>query len=99
MRLVSKTSGFLLPLALVAIPVVGLSAQQDSYQGQINVTGERLPDRSQMTAGPKIVGIIAARRGDQIQVATEGGGRQTIDVSDTTKVKATGGFLSSSKKL
>jgi len=99
MRLVSKTSGFLLPLALVAIPVVGLSAQQEPYSGQINVYGDRLPDRSEMTKGPEIEGIIAARRGDKIQVVTEGGGRQTIDVSDATKVKATGGFLSSSKKL
>jgi len=77
---------------MLAVPVA-LSAQQDPYESQINVYGDRLPDRSEMTKGPEVEGIISARKGDQIQVTTVGGTRTTLSIAEYTQIKSTGGFL------
>ena len=92
MSVISKSSVFLLPLAMLAVPAA-LAAQQDRYEGQIDVYGDRLPDRSEMTKGPEVEGIISARKGDQIQVTTVGGARTTVSIADYTQIKSTGGFL------
>ena len=92
MSVISKSSVFLLPLAMLAVPAA-LAAQQDRYEGQIDVYGDRLPDRSEMTKGPEVEGIISARKGDQIQVTTVGGTRTTLSIAEYTRIKSTGGFL------
>ena len=92
MSVISKSSVLLLPLAMLAVPVA-LSAQQDPYESQINVYGDRLPDRSEMTKGPEVEGIISARKGDQIQVTTVDGTRTTLSIAEYTQIKSTGGFL------
>lgn len=96
MSVPSKSAGFSILLAALAIPASGLSAQELSPQGAeapINVYGERLPDPSEMTAGPEIAGIISARSNDKIQVTTADGTRTIVAISDNTKIKASGGFL------
>lgn len=96
MSVPSKSAGFSILLAALAIPASGLSAQELSPQGAeapINVYGERLPDPSEMTAGPEIAGIISARSSDKIQVTTADGTRTIVAISDNTKIKASGGFL------
>ena len=104
MSVISKSSAFLLPLVALAVPV-GVLAQQGpvatdpAANGQINVYGDRIPDPATMTKGPEVEGIITARKADRIQVVTADGSRQTLAVNNNTKVKASGGFLSSSQKL
>ena len=100
MTVVSKNSRFLYLLAALAIPASGVSAQQQQQQqgqdeGQVwtTVYGERLPDPSEMTAGPQIEGFISARKGDKIQVTGPGGTRTVIAISDATQIKSKGGFL------
>ena len=95
MSVMSKSSAFLLPLAMIAVPLTGLSAQQDATwnESSITVNGERLPDLSTMTAGPEVEGIISAHNREQIKVTMADGTRQTLAISGDTKVKASGGFL------
>ncbi|MBO9499789.1 MAG: OmpA family protein [Novosphingobium sp.] len=96
MKAVSKNSGALFLLAALAVPASGLYAQSDTAPANgvlTTVYGERIPDRATMTAGPKIEGVIAARKGDMIQVATTDGSRKTIAIGDDTKVRSSGGFL------
>ncbi len=96
MSVPSKNAGFSILLAALAIPASGLSAQELGAQGAeapINVYGERLPDPSEMTAGPEIAGIISARSNDRLQVTTADGTRTIVAISENTKIKASGGFL------
>ncbi|MFC3174309.1 OmpA family protein [Novosphingobium bradum] len=94
MRVISRTSGSLL-LALLALPAAGaLSAQQPGVADpNIVVTGERLPDPSQLPAGPEVKGIITARNADRMKVTAADGTAQTITIAEFTKVKAGGGLF------
>lgn len=100
---VSRGSGALLMLAMLAMPAAGsLAAQEQDQTAQeptassgdvmATVTAE-IPDESQMTKGPKVEGIISARSGNRIQVTTADGARTVVYVTETTKVKGSGGFL------
>ncbi|OJW71538.1 MAG: cell envelope biogenesis protein OmpA [Sphingomonadales bacterium 63-6] len=95
MSVLSRNSKFSLLLAAMAVPASGVMAQQDSYAGDapINVYGDRIPDASEMTAGPEITGIISARSDDRIQVTTADGNRTILAINDTTKIRSSGGFL------
>ncbi|WP_298465778.1 OmpA family protein [uncultured Erythrobacter sp.] len=90
----------LLAMFAMAAPV-SLSAQQDPYPVPANNEGEVLTtvygsppaDLSGMAEGPEVEGIIAARTGDTLSVATPDGGRTNVRISDGTDIKASGGFL------
>ncbi|HTN14319.1 MAG TPA: OmpA family protein [Sphingomonadaceae bacterium] len=96
MSIVFRSPGVLFLLATAAVPASGLSAQElDSSEGDVLTTvyEARLPDATEMTAGPEIAGIISARSGDRIQVTTADGTRTNVAISDDTKIRASGGFL------
>ncbi|MCB5426477.1 OmpA family protein [Altererythrobacter sp. CC-YST694] len=95
MSVLSRSSKLSLLLAAMAVPASGVMAQQDPSAGDspINVYGERIPDASEMTAGPEIAGIISARSGDRIQVTTADGARTVVAISNDTKIRSSGGFL------
>jgi outer membrane protein OmpA-like peptidoglycan-associated protein len=81
---------------------VSLSAQtQEPAEGGLAVTvSDTRPERSQMTEGPEIQGIISGRSGDRMQVTAEDGTRTVIAIDDATKISATKGlFGMNSKKL
>ena len=59
----------------------------------------QLPTPDQMTKGPKVEGIIAARTDGRIKVATADGNSTTIAIADYTKIKSSGGFLGLGEKL
>jgi outer membrane protein OmpA-like peptidoglycan-associated protein len=93
MRISTKTVAASLAVALLATPAwSGLSAQQDS----ITVTGQAPSDLTGMTEGPEIEGVISARTGDTIQVATAEG-TTPILISSATDIKSTGGFLGANR--
>jgi OOP family OmpA-OmpF porin len=82
-------------LAMIALPLSGnLSAQQPgSSDPNIVVTGDPVPDASQMTAGPDIKGVITARHGNRIKVTAADGTSSVIAIIDATKIKAGGGLF------
>jgi len=92
----TKGSGALLALAMLAgTATVGVAAQQQDNDGgevMATVVGT-LPSPDQMTKGPKVEGIIAARTEGRIKVATADGNSTTIAIADYTKIKSSGGFL------
>ena len=100
MHVVSKKTGSLILLALLAVPALnGLAAQeQDVSNPSIIVNGEALPDTSAMTPGPEIKGTIVARRADRIKVATADGARTIVFINDSTRIKA-GGLFGGRTKL
>jgi outer membrane protein OmpA-like peptidoglycan-associated protein len=92
----TKGSGALLALAMLAgTATVGVAAQQQDNDGgevMATVVGT-LPSPDQMTKGPKVEGIIAARTEGRIKIATADGNSTTIAIADYTKIKSSGGFL------
>lgn len=43
--------------------------------------------------GPEIKGIISARSGNKLQITSEDGSNNVIDINDATRIKSSGGFL------
>ncbi len=97
MRIFSTRAASPVMLALVALSASGgLSAQdQDVTDPTITVTGEAMPDMSEMIAGPEIKGNITARSGSQIQVTAADGANTVFTVSDATQIKASKGIFAS----
>lgn len=92
----TKGSGALFALAMLAgTATVGVAAQQQDNDGgevMATVVGT-LPSPDQMTKGPKVEGIIAARSEGRIKIATADGNSTTVAIADYTKIKSSGGFL------
>ena len=101
MRLLSTRPGALVFSAMIAVAASGsLAAQeQDPVNPTIVVTGEPLPDPSQMTKGPDIKGVITARTGDKIKITTPDGTSTVIAITPLTTVKASGGLFGGGAKL
>ncbi|RYD42396.1 MAG: OmpA family protein [Sphingomonadales bacterium] len=96
MGAVSKSPRILLALALMAGTATGsLAAQeQDANDGDVMATVVgTLPSPDQMTKGPKVEGIIAARSDGRMKVVTADGSSTSIAIADYTKIKSSGGFL------
>ena len=91
MRNISKASAVSLALALLAVPAWSGVAAQDV--DSITVVGPAPSDLTGMTEGPKIEGVITARKGETIQVTTADGTRMPILVSTATEIKSSGGLL------
>ena len=99
MNLVSaKPGALILGALLVAALPVGLSAQQPADQ-TIVVTGAVPPAFAGLPAGPELKGVIAARNADKIKVTAPDGTSTVVDVSNETKVKASGGLFGGGAKL
>jgi outer membrane protein OmpA-like peptidoglycan-associated protein len=82
-------------VAALGLPASGMlfapaAAAQDA---NIVVTGERLPDPAEMTAGPDIKGVITARNAEKIKVTLADGSSQIIAISETTRIRSGGGLF------
>jgi outer membrane protein OmpA-like peptidoglycan-associated protein len=101
MLTVSKRPKTLLLLAMLAgTAPVGLAAQSQEPPQETSDGGEvmttvygTLPSPDQMTKGPDVEGIIAARSDGRMQVRTADGNNTSIAIADYTKIKSKGGFL------
>ncbi|MEE4450376.1 OmpA family protein [Novosphingobium resinovorum] len=91
MSVISKSPHIVLVAALLGgAASVSVSAQSQD-QGDLNV---QVTDTSpQMVKGPQVKGIISARSGDRMQVTSENGTKTVVTIDDSTKIKASGGFL------
>lgn len=92
MGVISKGPGALVLLAMLGVPVVGASAQQDARDPNIVVNGERPPE-GPMTAGPEIKGVISARTGNRIKVMGADGANTVIAITEATRIKTGGGLF------
>jgi outer membrane protein OmpA-like peptidoglycan-associated protein len=80
-------------VAAIALPFsAGVSAQQEP-EVMATVDGVLPTDRSELPDGPKIDGIISARRGSQLQITSADGTNTVVNVGAASEVKSTGGFL------
>jgi len=85
-------------LALLSLSVLPLSASLSAQQlgpssNSIVVTGERIPDVSELTPGPEIKGIITARRGDRMKVTSSDGTSTTMTIIEATRIKGASGSI------
>lgn len=97
---VSKNAGLLLMAAMLGGPAsVSLAQEQEQDQQQasdsdvMTTVYGTIPSFAEMTKGPKLEGIISARKGNRIQVSTADGNHALITVSEETRIKGSGGFL------
>jgi outer membrane protein OmpA-like peptidoglycan-associated protein len=80
-------------VAAIALPFsAGVSAQQEP-EVMATVDGVLPTDLSELPDGPKIDGIISARRGSQLQITSADGTNTVVNVGAASEVKSTGGFL------
>lgn len=83
--------------AMLAVPLTGSIAAraQDASEDDVMATvyAARVPALAGLAEGPKIDGIISARKGNRMQVTTTDGTSTTVAISEETKIKAKGGFL------
>jgi outer membrane protein OmpA-like peptidoglycan-associated protein len=94
-----KLAGLALLGTALAAPA-GLAAQG---QGQTPATGENgevlttvygaLPPLVEMSEGPKVTGIISARKGQRLQITADDGTATTITLHPETEIRTRGGFL------
>ncbi len=110
MRVISKTSGLLFPLALLVMPATGSFAVQQQQQEEekeeadpnIVVTGQPEPEApvvetGVMTKGPDIKGIISARSEDKMRVVTADGNSTIVAINPDTKIKSSALFAGTGK--
>jgi outer membrane protein OmpA-like peptidoglycan-associated protein len=97
MNVMSKSPKVVLLLALLAGTASGsLSAQTQEPSDSslaVTVSDTRPADRSEMTEGPEIEGIISARSGSRMQVTAENGTKTIINIDDATKITAVKGLF------
>lgn len=96
MRVISKGPRSLLLIAMLAgAAPASLAAQQEQNPptGDVTIQGQRPVEAAPTAKGPEIQGFISARSGDRMQVTAPDGTNTTITITDTTKIKASGGFL------
>lgn len=105
MRIISSKSTTLALLAMATLPATisgsgALYAQElpsaravANPQDTVTVLGSVPVDLSGMAEGPKVEGIISARRGSKMQITSNDGTHTLVDVSAATDIKRVGGFL------
>lgn len=95
MRVISKRSGarFVAALLAASAPAGAFAQEQGPPDNNIVVQGT-LPATE---PGPEIKGVITARKGDRIKVATGEGASTIIALNDATRIRAGGGLFGGKK--
>ena len=97
MSIISRGPRILLPFSvLTGLASASLSAQppQDLPEADLSASySAPAPEAAEMTEGPEIEGIISARNGNQVQVTSADGANTVVAVTDTTRIRSSGGFL------
>lgn len=94
----SPQVGLLALAALIALPSAPAVQAQDTVSAgaadsDILVLGQ-LPDSLEgLPKGPKVEGVITARKGNRVVVTNDAGASTEMLVGDLTQIKASGGFL------
>jgi OOP family OmpA-OmpF porin len=97
MNVISKSPRVLLLITMLAgVASVSVSAQTQEPPAtplSVTVSDTSPPDRSGMTKGPEIEGIISARSGNRVQVTTADGAKSTVSIDDSTRITASKGLF------
>lgn len=97
MKMISTGPAAIALMAMLTLPAAGsLSAQTQAppaTEDQIDVYGSLPTDLSGLPAGPKIEGFISARNGNRVQITAAGGAATVVNVTPTTEIRTSGGFL------
>lgn len=87
--------------AMMALPLSSVvSAQaQDAVtaDSDILVQGELPSDLTGLPKGPRIEGVISARKGERIQVSGVDGANTEVSVGQVTRITSSGGFLGTNR--
>ena len=87
--------------AMMALPLSSVvSAQaQDAVtaDSDILVQGELPSDLTGLPKGPRIEGVISARKGERIQVSGIDGANTEVSVGEVTRITSSGGFLGTNR--
>jgi OmpA-OmpF porin, OOP family len=99
MNVISKRSGTLVLLAMVAMPASSslYAQEQNAPETDITVTGTPPADLSGLTAGPVVEGLISARNDKKMQVTTADGTRTVVFISEGTEIKVNKGLFGISR--
>jgi OOP family OmpA-OmpF porin len=100
MSVTSKSPRILLLAAMLAGPAtasLALQPQDAQDPPAADLSTTVVSEAAEMTAGPEIQGIISARHDDRIQVTAADGTNTVVAISDSTRVKSSGGFLGLSR--
>jgi outer membrane protein OmpA-like peptidoglycan-associated protein len=96
MSIMSNSSRLLLLSTLFAGMASGVSAQTQPEPDaplEVTVTYPTPAERSEMSEGPKIEGIISARSGAKVQVTTVNGTKSVVTIDDSTRITASKGLF------
>ena len=98
MNKISPTQTIAILLGTLALSAPASLSAQPAERDDIIVSGQQEttyaePDLATAPEGPEIEGIISARSDNRLQVTTEDGARTVIALADTTRIKASKGFL------
>jgi outer membrane protein OmpA-like peptidoglycan-associated protein len=95
MSVISKSPKILLLGAMLAgvAPASVWAQEPPAAPLAVTVSDTSPPDRSQMTPGPDVEGIISARSGDRVQVTVADGTKSIITIDDSTRITATKGLF------
>lgn len=96
MRIISNSSRLLLLSTLFAGVASGVSAQTQQEPDaplEVTVTYPTPAERSEMSEGPKIEGIISARSGAKVQVTAVNGTKSVVTIDDSTRITASKGLF------
>lgn len=92
-----RTGLFALAAALAVPLAPGALAQEQGPvplgDSELLVQGQVPTDLSGLPEGPKVEGVITARKGERLLVTTEDGQSTEILVGGVTEIRASGGFL------
>lgn len=89
-----RNSTMFVSLALLAGVAPAAQAQDAPGTGlAVDVTDSRPTDATRAVKGPQIDGIISARKGNAVQVTAADGTNTVVTVTDSTRIKSSGGFL------
>lgn len=90
-RIIALT-GLLAATSAATLSAQPAPQQTDSREVLATVVGN-LPPMAQMQAGPRVEGIISARKGQMLQVTGEDGTATSITLHPETTIRTRGGFL------
>src|ERR1700712_3263798 len=97
MNVVSKNPRVLLLVGMFASVASGsVSAQTQNPPAAplaVTVSDTSPPDRSAMSEGPEIQGLISARSGDRVQVTSADGTKSIVTIDDSTRITARKGLF------
>ncbi len=90
-------TGLMAIAAVLAAPSLSAQdwneAQPVTGDSDIVVQGQLPADLGGLPKGPKVEGVITARKGERVLITTESGQNTEVLVGDVTEIRASGGFL------